>query len=102
MRALTWDSVATPGPILLLLKCLVCPSIACRRALRSCSDLQRPFQSSSLSLGASAAGGQIRRDNIVFCPQPKTTAEGVDIVASATTRRQCVELLYVASPDHRI
>jgi hypothetical protein len=46
------------------------------------------LRGSDLRHEASAAGRQIRRDNIPFCPQAKTAAEGVGILARTRTRRQ--------------
>src|SRR6516225_5486868 len=72
------------------------------RGSSSCRNPQGPFQSSGLSSGTSAAGRQIRRNKAVFCPQPKTTAERIGVVAGARARRQRGELFYVASPEHRL
>src|SRR4030095_4029677 len=59
-------------------------------------------RASRFLFGASPSERQIGRQNIGFRPQAKSAAKSVGIFARTTPPRQCVELLDVVSPDHRL
>ena len=43
----------------------------------------------------------MRCDRIAFCPQAKTAAERIGVMAGTTSRRKRIKVSYVAAPDHR-